>query len=139
MNMGRIDGRGAGPPDEPPGIEREIESIRGELDLLVRELDRRRHEALDWRLQVRRHRRELSIATGVAGVAIVGLVWWRAHRQRRAHTGDIVRALRLVTAHPDALARAVEEQQPSSRIAANAAKIASIAIPALVRGFFGAR
>ncbi len=120
---------------EPPRIEREIESIRGDLDVLVRELDRRRHEALDWRLQVRRHRRGIAVATGVAGVALLGLVWWNT-RRRRARGGELVRALRLVAQHPDALSRAVEEQRPTSRVAATSAKVAGIAIPVLARSLF---
>jgi hypothetical protein len=87
---------------EPPCIEREIESIRGDLDVLVRELDRRRHEALDWRRQVRRHRRGIAFATGMAGVALLGLVWWSA-RRRRARGTELVRALRLLAHHPEAL------------------------------------
>ena len=90
---------------EPPRIEHEIESIRGELDVLVRELDRRRHDALDWRLQVQRHRRELSIAAGVGGAALLAWVWWSARRRRTTRAEDVVRALRLVAQHPDALAR----------------------------------
>ncbi|BDG08407.1 hypothetical protein [Anaeromyxobacter paludicola] len=48
-------------------LEGEIESLRGELGDLVSELDRRRHELLDLRLQLRRH----PVAFGVAGVSVV--------------------------------------------------------------------
>ena len=106
MNIGRIDGGGNGPAEEPPRLEREIDSIRGELDVLVRELDRRRHQALDWRLQLRRHQRELSIAGIAGGVAVLVLVGWSIRRRRARRTGDLVRALRLLAEHPDALARA---------------------------------
>lgn len=67
-------------PDAPRAIEGEIDAVRADLDRLVGELARRRREALDWRLQVRRHRRE--IAWGAAGVALLWL-GMRALRRRR--------------------------------------------------------
>jgi hypothetical protein len=50
----------------------ETEATRQELDELVMELDYRRHQAFDWRLQVRRHARALALL-GVGVVVVVGL------------------------------------------------------------------
>lgn len=38
----------------PEQLEHDITSIRQELDTVLSELDRRRHELTDWRLQFRR-------------------------------------------------------------------------------------
>jgi hypothetical protein len=64
-------------------LESEIAAVREELSALVAELDRRRHEAFDVKLQVRRHGLELAL-TGVALVAAAsGFVWLRSRRSRR--------------------------------------------------------
>ena len=123
------------PNDHPKQIEREIEAIRGDLDGLVGELDRRRHEALDWRLQARRHRRELWIAAGVIGVSVLGFAVLRGRRRRHGLTSarELVHALRVVAENPQALTRAVEERRAGSRIGAGAAKVAGAALPLIAR------
>ena len=64
-------------------LETEITEIRSRLDRSLAELDRRRHELTDVRLQVKRHP-VVTAAAGVALLAIVGgvayAVW--AARQR---------------------------------------------------------
>lgn len=101
----------------------ETEAVRRQLDDLVMELDRRRHRAFDWRLQLRRHARAIAItgiglATVIAVAASVSVA-----RRRRQHTlaerlseladrGErLRRALGRVIENPDRLA-AVE---PSDR------------------------
>src|SRR5262249_19798329 len=70
----------AGP--EPRKLEQEIESVRSELGDLVGELDRRRRDALDWRLQARRHPTAVVIVC-CAGLLIAGsIVVWSARRLR---------------------------------------------------------
>ena len=66
----------------------ETEIVRRELDGLVMELDRRRHLALDWRLQARRHARALALVAGGLVAALgLGLVRARSrHRRRRLLT-----------------------------------------------------
>ena len=120
---------------EPGEIEREIESIREDLDGLIGELDRRRHEAFDWRLQMRRHQRQLWIAAGVVGVTVIGftVVGRRRRRNGFASGAELLHALRVVAEHPEALTRAVEERRPSSRIVSGTAKVASAALPILAR------
>jgi hypothetical protein len=65
-------------------IEREIDRLRDQLDGMVRELDRRRREAFDLRLQLRRHGTAVTAAAGVAFVVVVGgFVTWRTARRRQ--------------------------------------------------------
>ena len=64
-------------PEEPKTgeIEREIDALRGELDGLVDELDRRRHAVFDWRLQLRQHAKPIAIGAGIALAALaLGLI-----------------------------------------------------------------
>ena len=64
---------------EPEAIEHEIGGIRGALTGILRELDHRRHELADWRLQLRRH----AVALAVGATAIALLVGVAALRRRR--------------------------------------------------------
>jgi len=70
------------PEADPRALEREIEQIRDEMGVLIGELDRRRHEITDVKLQAQRH----PVAAGVA-VAAGALAVWLV-------VGGIVRALR---------------------------------------------
>lgn len=60
----------------PEDLEREVESIRESMDPVIQELDARRHELTDWKLQLRRHGPALMKAGAfVAGVFVaVGVV-----------------------------------------------------------------
>jgi len=63
-------------------LDSEIVALREELSGLVAELDRRRHEAFDVKLQARRHGLELAL-TGVALIAAAsGFVWLKRRRAR---------------------------------------------------------
>jgi hypothetical protein len=64
-------------------LEGEIAILREELSQLVAELDRRRHEAFDVKLQVKRHAPGLLISGGALIAAAAGFVWFRAWRARR--------------------------------------------------------
>jgi len=76
----------------PEDLEREVESIRAQMDPVLNELDVRRHELTDWRLQLRRHGPTLVKAGAVvAGVFVavgvakdVGREMRRQVRRRRA-------------------------------------------------------
>lgn len=65
----------------------EITTVRARLDQLVDELDRRRHAALDWRGQVRRHARGIVVGTlalaAIAGVAVAYRGGWLNARTMR--------------------------------------------------------
>jgi len=62
----------------------EIAELREELGGLVAELDRRRHELLDVRLQFRRHAVAATVTAITLFGAVAGLVWlgiWRFRRR----------------------------------------------------------
>ena len=90
-------------PRDPRPIEAEIIRQREELTVLVGELNRRRRELTDVKLQVRRHVVGLVVtvlATGVAAVGFVAYARWRA-RGRSA-------LLARVGAPPEAIGRMIE-------------------------------
>jgi len=84
----------------------EIEGLRSDLGLLVSELDRRRHEAFDLKLQARRHPLAAVVAASAAALLVGGLVAF-ALRSRRRHRDPVVRAREVRRAfgrlvdHPD--------------------------------------
>lgn len=94
-------------------LEGEITTLRDELATLVGELDRRRHELMNVKLQARRHLLGATL-TGVGLLAsATGFVWlsiWRPRRRRKI--GARVTRLR------EALSRMVERPErvaPSPR------------------------
>jgi len=63
----------------------EATEARDRLDALLGEIGRRRDEVLDWRTQLRRHRREVGLVVGgVAVLAAAGLAGTVSRRRRRA-------------------------------------------------------
>ena len=110
----------------------ETEAVRRQLDDLVMELDRRRHRAFDWRLQLRQHGRAIAI-TGIALATLIAIAASASvARRRRQHTlanrlaeladrGErLRRALGRVIENPDRLAayeptgRCVEDRTAAS-------------------------
>ena len=80
-------GQGAhGVKASPEELKREVEEIREEMTPVLDELDHRRHEMMDWRLQLRR--RGPAIAKGLVALAavvtVVQLVRRRRHRREQA-------------------------------------------------------
>lgn len=74
--------------DRVGALGREITEVRERLDVLVGELDRRRHAALDWRRQLRRHAVGVGMsALGLAALASAGVALragaFSASRMRR--------------------------------------------------------
>jgi hypothetical protein len=70
--------------DDPDKIEAErlsdeVREDRREIGALVDELERRRRELLDWRLQMRRHR-VLVATVALLACASLGLTIWRVRR-----------------------------------------------------------
>ncbi|GAC1346985.1 MAG: hypothetical protein NVSMB23_25530 [Myxococcales bacterium] len=90
-------------------IEGEIDEIRRRLDRNLSELDRRRHEATDWRLQMRRHPR-LVAGVGIGALALLGgMVAMSVAKSRREHpkrrAQRIGLALRRGYQNPEKVAR----------------------------------
>jgi len=107
-------------------LEAQITALREELGELVAELDRRRHEALDVKLQVRRHAREITL-TGVALVgAAAGFVSfnvWRSRRRQRfgAREGRFQQAMSRMIERPERVAAEPTVTMKIITAAANAA------------------
>jgi hypothetical protein len=87
-------------------VSGEIDALRGDLGNLVAELDRRRHEMFDLRLQAKRH--PVAVVAAAAGAALVlgGLlalaVRTRRERRRPANRAREVRsAVARLLDHPD--------------------------------------
>lgn len=80
---GLMSNNGASRREDARRLEGEIAKIREDLGALVAELDRRRHELMDVKLQVRRHPREIGIAAATVLGATTGIVWLAIARARR--------------------------------------------------------
>lgn len=112
----RVNGAGE---DAVGRVEDEIDSLRGELGGLVAELDRRRHEAFDLRLQLQRHPVAAAIAAAAAALVVGGALALvvRARRERRrpsVRARQARRALARLLDHPE---RVAAEPSVSNKIA----------------------
>jgi hypothetical protein len=94
-----------GSPELVRRVSGEIDALRGDIGNLVAELDRRRHEMFDLRLQARRH--PVVVAAAAAGAALVlgGLVAYavREGRERRRpirRAREVRRAMSRLMEHP---------------------------------------
>jgi len=109
--------------------------VRYELDELLAEFDRRRHQLFDVRLQLRRHALGATLTT-VAFVATaaagVGLGVWRQRRRQRftAQTGRLRHAISRMTEHPERVA--TEPTIPGKIIAAAASAAAAALVKRLL-------
>lgn len=113
--MSRADGE----PGSTGRIEQEISTLRVEIGDLVGELDRRRREAFDLRLQARRHPVALSLAgltvAVVLGGAVALLVRGRQRRRSPSHRARQLRfALQRAIRHPERIGH--EEPPAGERI-----------------------
>ncbi len=73
---------------EPDAIEQEIAGIRGTMGGVLRELDHRRHELLDWRLQLRRHGVAIAVGAAALGLVIVFAATRKRPRRPRARVEE---------------------------------------------------
>ena len=66
-------------------IEGEIAEIRGRLDQSLAELDRRRHEATDVKLQIQRHPGAVAVAGGIVLLLLGGVAYaiWASRQRER--------------------------------------------------------
>jgi hypothetical protein len=108
----------------------EIAVVRQELDTLLGELDRRRHEALDVPLQLRRHAFGALLTVLALVATAAGSVWltlWRRRRRERlgARAGRFRQAVSRMTEHPE---RVATEPTVAGKIATAAANAAVAAL-----------
>jgi hypothetical protein len=100
---------GSAGPGDVHRVAGELDVLRHELGGLVSELDRRRHEALDFRLQVKRHPVLVATVTTVAALLVGGAIALivRETRERRKPTRrarEIRDALGRLVDHPREIA-----------------------------------
>ncbi len=112
-------------------LEGRITTLRGELGELVADLDRRRQEALDVRLQVRRHAGEITLTSAAlvgAAAGYVGLSVWRARRRQRlaARVGRVQPTLSRLIAGRAGVAAEPTIARRIARATANGAAVALI-------------
>jgi hypothetical protein len=114
------------PRDTARRLGSEIAALRDDLDHLVREVDRRRHETLDLGLQVRRHTPG-AVVTIVALIgAAAGFAWvgsWRARRRNRlmSQPDRLRQVLSRMIDHPERVAAERPLPEKIMTAAANAA------------------
>jgi hypothetical protein len=96
----------APPARKAPAIAEAITRRRGDLTACVAELDRRRHELTDVRLQIRRHARGVTLTVLAMSAAAAGSVAYGMWRARRRNT-LIARGSRL----RDALGRMLDRPE----------------------------
>lgn len=100
-------------------VSGEIDTLRTELGGLVAELDRRRHEAFDLGLQLRRHPILLAATATIAALAVGGLLALTVRRRREARRPTVRArrarlALERLVDHPD---RVAAEPSVSNKVA----------------------
>ena len=104
-----IEGNGKAEPRPPREIERDIEHLRSRLDRTLAELDRRRHELTDIRLQMRKHP-AVIIGTGAVLLLMLGGVGYAIYRSRtRAEPPQKASRLRIT------LGRAIDKPEKVAR------------------------
>lgn len=86
-------------------VSGEIAALRQDMGSLIGELDRRRHELTDIRLQMRRHPVAVVVAAGAAALLLGGMLTllMREHRQRSrpsSRVRETRRALARLLDHP---------------------------------------
>jgi hypothetical protein len=121
-------------------IEGEISEIRGRLDVSLAELDRRRHELADVKLQVRRH----PAAVAVAGVVVLGLLGGVAYaiyaaRQRNKPASKarrLRRAIARMIDQPDQVAKGTDPTVPQKILGALGATAATMLTRKLIEEAF---
>jgi len=114
----------------PERVVSDIDRLRGELGRLVSELDRRRHEAFDVKLQIRKHPLAAVLAVSAAALVVGGLVAIAVRRRRRergpVHRAREVRgALARLLDHPD---RVAAETTLTDKILGAAGVVAATAV-----------
>lgn len=131
-----VDGDGSAAPGISPRensrqLEGEIAVLRDELTGLVAELDRRRHELTDFKLQARRHVVGVTLTGASLLASAAGFVWlsvWRRRRRSQAtvRMGRLREAISRMVDRPDRVGAEPGIPAKILTAAANAAVAAAI-------------
>ena len=114
----------ADPETQAQRLEEKVEVIRGNLDGLVGELDRRRHRLTG---AAKRALPYAAAAVGAVGLAIGGVLIWRRQRaQRPSRARRLLTELRAIAQHPDRLSRKEKTSVTKKIVAAAGAAAASV-------------
>ena len=104
----------------------EVAHVRDELDVLLGELDRRRHDALDVPLQLRRHATGVGLTVLAFTLVAAASVWLTMRRRQRrarlgARLGRLSQAITRMTDRPERVAAEPTIPAKIATAAANAA------------------
>ena len=125
----------------------EITDVRRRLDVIVMELDRRRHNVTDWKRHLRRHAGTVAVGALVVAVAVAAPVLLTRTRSR-SRTGSLVargagltqkarrlgRAFERIAHDPDRVAPKVTVASLGSRtVVAMAAMMAQVLATSILR------
>jgi len=102
-------GNGATPRETALELGEEIAAVRQDLDMLLAEADRRRHEVMDVRLQLRRHTATAALTGmvtlgGVAAIVRLGVRWRRQRKRLSARAGRLRQAVSRMVDQPHRVA-----------------------------------
>ena len=117
------------PEHEVDGLEREVDRIRTNIAELVRELNHRRQDAFDLKLQFREHAGRLvlvgvAVAALIAGTIALAAARIRRRRSIKLRVTRLRDALRRIAAHPERVAER-QPNVPRKLLAAGGTAIAS--------------
>jgi hypothetical protein len=136
MGEATVDVNGAEVPEE---LEREVESIRENLEGVLGEFQRRWHSVTDWRGQIKKHG-PLIAAAGAASVVAFGTGALVSRWRMRSGSGPVEKAYQLrdavgrVLDHPELLAQArpgIVKQAVAAAVGAAAAGLTKLALQQL--------
>jgi len=102
-----------------PELERKADVTRARLLGTIDELERRRHEVLDLKLQLRRHPGQVISALGglFIGVGVTaGVLLYRQNRHERRVRQERLRALLRLWRHPERIAARTSPLGTAARI-----------------------
>ena len=130
------------PAEKAAQLEEELEGIRGKLDGMVGELDRRRHDLFDVKAQLRRHAVPLAaVAVALLGIAGGGIALGIARRRRQARLGAqlmrLPEAVRRMISRPNQVANTPGVGQKIA--GAGGATAASVVVKALAQRLLNER
>lgn len=119
-----------GSPQHVSRVSAEIAMLRSEIGSLVGELDRRRHELFDLRLQAKRHPVGLALAAGAAALVVGGLIALAVRSRREARrpsrrARELSLAISRLVEHPN---RVAAEESVRNKILAAAGVAAGTAV-----------